>query len=51
MQQLRRLGVEDRLRRLEHDECVAVKERAATALEQLRAHAAMEGGGEGMDVV
>jgi hypothetical protein len=43
VQQLRLLGVEEELRRLEQDECIAVKERASTALDQLRA---LEGGGD-----
>ncbi|EFN59484.1 hypothetical protein CHLNCDRAFT_138098 [Chlorella variabilis] len=42
VQQLRLLGVEEQLKRLEHDECVSVKERATTALEQLRAVAAAD---------
>ena len=37
MAALRALGVEERLRALEHDDCMAVKERAGTALEQLAA--------------
>lgn len=40
VQQLRLLGVEEQLRRLEHDECMSVKERASTALDQLQAAAA-----------
>lgn len=48
---LRALGVEERLQGLEHDECVAVKERAGTALEQLRALAAAESGDAAMEAV
>lgn len=42
---LRQLGVEDKLRSLEHDECVGVKERAVTALEQLQAFGGSSGSG------
>lgn len=48
---LRALGVEERLHALEHDECLAVKERAGTAINQLRALAAAEGGDAAMEAV
>ncbi|KAI7844558.1 hypothetical protein COHA_001916 [Chlorella ohadii] len=48
---LRALGVEERLRVLEHDECLAVKERAGTAINQLQALAAAAGGEAAMEAV
>ncbi len=51
MAALRALGVEERLRVLEHDECLAVKERAGTAINQLQALAAAAGGEAAMEAV